>query len=80
MQTKEITPTQYADYVGQSVQNITKHLRAFNSLDHVISVKQYSRFYLLVVDKTLPVNSIQEAIDNFKIRHKKAATKKKRRI
>jgi hypothetical protein len=73
MATKEITPIQYADYLGQSVQNITKHLRAGNELAHVIEVKTYSRFYLLVVENSLKVNTIQQAIANFKKKNKKTS-------
>lgn len=67
--TKEITPIQYADFRGWSLQNVTKHIRAGNELDHVISVKQYSRFYLLEVPKELKVNTIQQSIKNLKKRY-----------
>ena len=55
--TKEITPLQYSKYLGCSFSNVTKHLRngKFEYLPDVIKVKKYSRFYLLVVDATLPV-------------------------
>lgn len=56
--TKEITPLQYSKYLGCSVANVSKHLRK-NNMQHlpdVIDVKRYSRFYLLVVPASLPVN------------------------
>jgi hypothetical protein len=51
MKTKEITPEQYAEWKGCTVQNITKHLRngKFEFLPEVKGVKKYSRFYTLVV-------------------------------
>ncbi len=61
MGTKEITPLQYADYMGMTLQNVTKHIRARNELDHVISIRKYSRFYLLIVDKFLAVKSLEKA-------------------
>jgi hypothetical protein len=68
--TKEITPIQYADYKGWTLQNVTKHLRKkkdpLSGLPDVIEVKKYSRFYLLEVDNSLKVNSIEQAIKNFK--------------
>jgi len=69
MRTKEITPTQYADLRGWSLQNVTKHIRAKNELPHVISVKHYSRFYLLEVSESLKVNTIQQSIKNLKKRY-----------
>lgn len=55
--TKEITPTQYANYLGCTVANVSKHLRnnKMQFLPDVIEVKKYSRFYLLVVDSDLAV-------------------------
>jgi len=49
--TKEITPLQYSKYLGCSAQNVSKHLRngKMEFLPDVISVKRYSRFYLLIV-------------------------------
>jgi hypothetical protein len=69
MATKEITPIQYADYKGWSLQNVTKHIRAGNELEHVIEVKHYSRFYLLEVPESLKVNTIQQSIKNLKKRY-----------
>lgn len=55
--TKEITPHQYAKYLGCSKANVSKHLRngKMEFLPDVIRVKKYSRFYLLVVSSDLPV-------------------------
>lgn len=68
--TKEITPIQYADYKGWTLQNVTKHLRKKNNalagLPDVIEVKKYSRFYLLEVEESLKVNTIQNCIKSFK--------------
>ena len=64
MATKEITPIQYADYKGWSLQNVIKHLKNGKELDHVISFKRYSRFYLLTVPNSLKVNSIPIARQN----------------
>lgn len=49
--TKEITPHQYAKYLGCSESNVSKHLRngKMEHLPDVIEVKRYSRFYVLVV-------------------------------
>lgn len=56
--TKEITPLQYANYLGCTSQNVSKHLRngKMQFLPHVIEVKRYSRFYLLVVSESLSVD------------------------
>lgn len=53
--TKEITPKQYAEHLGCTLANVTKHLRKNNMtfLPDVIKVKKYSRFYLLVVPYNL---------------------------
>ncbi|MES2382814.1 MAG: hypothetical protein V4538_17335 [Bacteroidota bacterium] len=57
MATKEITPKQYAEYLGCTTQNVSKHLRKGNMqfLPDVKSVKKYSRFYLLIVRENLKV-------------------------
>lgn len=54
---KQITPEQYAKYLGCSLSNVTKHLRnnKLQYLPHVKEVKKYSRFYLLVVPANLIV-------------------------
>lgn len=56
--TKEITPLQYSKYLGCSLSNVTKHLRngKMQYLPDVIEVRHYSRFYLLVVPASLPIN------------------------
>lgn len=53
--TKDITPKQYADFKGCTLQNITKHIRAGNALKlpYVIKLKNISRFYLLEVPENL---------------------------
>lgn len=53
MKTVDITPKDYAKWRGCTLQNVTKHLRAGNELPHVIDIKRYSRFYLLVVPEGL---------------------------
>lgn len=55
--TKEITSLQYAKYLGCTSQNISKHVRNNNLkfLPDVIEVKNYSRFYLLVVPVNLTI-------------------------
>lgn len=48
---KDMTPAEYAKLAGCSLQNITKHLRKKKpKLPGVISIKKYSRFYLLEVN------------------------------
>jgi hypothetical protein len=59
MQTKDITPKQYAKWKGCTIQNITKHIRAGNDLPHVITVKNFSRFYLLEVPQELTAESFK---------------------
>jgi len=59
-ETKEITPTEYAKYLGCTSQNVSKHIRN-NKLEYlpdVISIKKYSRFYLLVVPYSFGVNRL----------------------
>lgn len=51
MNTKYVTPSQYAKWKGCTIQNITKHIRAGNGLPHVLSIKNFSRFYLLEVSE-----------------------------
>ena len=55
--TKEITTKQYADYLGCTAQNISKHIRngKMQFLPDVIQVNHYSRFVLLVVSSQLTV-------------------------
>ena len=57
MKTKDITPQQYAEYKGCSVQNIRKHIKEGNELEHVIRIKTWSRFYTLEVPATLNADS-----------------------
>jgi len=59
MKTKRITPIQYAQWCGQTLQNITYHLRKGNELPHVIRVIKYSRFYLLEVPDSLSAKSFE---------------------
>jgi len=60
MQTKDITPKQYAKWKGCTIQNITKHIRAGNELPYVITIKNFSRFYLLEVPHSLNAESFKE--------------------
>jgi len=46
---KEITPAQYAKAKGCRVQYILKLLSDGKSVKHVMEVKKFSRFYVLVV-------------------------------
>jgi hypothetical protein len=69
MKTKEITPIQYAEATGQTLQNVTKHLRNANPLPGVIKVKKYSRFYILIVNKSMNVNTIEKARANMLARY-----------
>lgn len=62
--TKDITPKQYANWYGCSLNNITKHLRKGNSLPHVITIKRWSRFYLLEVPKSLNAKTFLEIQTN----------------
>ena len=57
--TKRITPKQYADWKGCTLQNITKHLRNNKDLEYVITVIKYSRFYLLEVPQDLNAQSFE---------------------
>lgn len=59
MKTKRITPEQYAEWYGCTLQNITWHLRKGNVLPHVIKVIKYSRFYLLEVPESLSAKSFE---------------------
>jgi len=70
METKDISPVQYAKWYGCSTQNITKHIRnnKWKNLPHILRVKNWSRFYLLEVPKSLTKQSFTE---NKPIRYKK---------
>lgn len=59
MKSIEITPAKYAQIRGCSVQYIHKVLKDgdLHLLPEVLSVKKYSRFYVLVVLDTLSENS-----------------------
>lgn len=60
--TKEITTKQYADYLGCTPQNISKHIRLTGkkNLADVININYYSRFVTLVVSASLPVRKDSE--------------------
>lgn len=62
MATKEITAKVYANLLGCTEQNITKHIRngKWEYLPHVIRVKRYSRFVVLEVPGNLSKNSFKE--------------------
>lgn len=64
MDTKEITPIQYADAMDYTLQGITKRLRNGQELDNVISITKYSRFYILTVPKSMTVNTIEQSRKN----------------
>lgn len=55
--TKEITTSQYAQYLGCTAQNISKHIRQTGTkfLPDVMQINYYSRFVLLVVREDLEV-------------------------
>jgi len=55
--TKEITPSEYAEYLGCTLNNVTKHLRngKYQYLPDVVKVKKYSRFYILIVPASLEI-------------------------
>lgn len=62
--TKDITPQQYADYKGCSLQYITRIIREgkISKLPHVIRLKNISRFYLLEVPEKLTDATFSEDI------------------
>jgi hypothetical protein len=80
MKTKEITPIQYADYHGCTLQNITKQLRKGRPLAGVRDVIKYSRFYLLIVSESMEVNTIEDAIMNVRGRVRSMGRKKSKKI
>ena len=47
---EQLTPTQYAEKRGISLQAVTESIREGRQLPAVINVKKYGRFYLLEVD------------------------------
>lgn len=49
---EEMTPTQYAEKVGLTLNAITKALREKRTLTGVMKVNKFGRFYVLKVDKT----------------------------
>lgn len=59
METKEITPAQYAKYRGFSPQYVHKILKdgKLELMPEVQEIKKYSRFYVLVVPDTISENS-----------------------
>lgn len=54
--TKDITTAEYAKLKGCTEQNISKHIRKGNNLEHVIRIKHFNRFYLLEVPINLKAN------------------------
>lgn len=46
-----ITPTQYADAKGITLQAVTKRIREKKKLEHVVRITKYGRFYILQVKK-----------------------------
>lgn len=73
MKTKIITPVQYADWYGCSLQYVVRCLKAGTpKLDEIISYTNYSRFYAIEVSASLDVNTIETAKTNLKIKFPKA--------
>lgn len=60
MKTKDITVKEYAKYRCCSISNITKQLRHNRVLPGVLTVKGFSRFYLLEVDINLNADTFKE--------------------
>lgn len=60
METKDITPLEYAKYRGCSIQNVTKQIRNKRELPHVLKIKHWSRFYTLEVPISLSAKSFTE--------------------
>ena len=57
--TKDITPLQYAEWAGCTLQNVTKKIRNNGCLDGVITIKKFSRFYLLEVPTSMTSANFQ---------------------
>ena len=60
MKTKDITPLQYAKWYGCTLQNVTKKIRNNRHLDGVITIKSFSRFYLLEVNADMNAETFKE--------------------
>lgn len=60
MITKDIQPKEYAKWYGCSLQYIGKCIRNGVELPYVLSIKKWSRFYLLVVPESLNAASFTE--------------------
>lgn len=60
MKTKDITPLQYAKWKGCTLQNITKLIRNNKELPGVITIKKYSRFYLLEVPENMTAATFEK--------------------
>lgn len=58
--TKDVTPKQYAKWYGCTLQNITKQIRKNKELPYVITIKKFSRFYLLEVPNHLNTDSFEK--------------------
>ena len=69
METKDITPKQYAEYRGCSVQNIRKYVELGKPLEFVLQIKRWSRFYTFEVPATLSAESF--TTDKIKYKKKK---------
>ena len=59
METKDITPKEYAGYCKKSLSAITKKIRNNTPMDFVIQVKNWSRFYTLEVPNWLNADSFK---------------------
>lgn len=62
--TKDITPKQYAKWYGCTLQNVTKKIRDNRYLDGVITIKSFSRFYLLEVNEDMNAETFKEIKKN----------------
>jgi len=72
--TKFITPAQYAEYYGCSLQNIGKHIRNETLLEmpNIISLQNAGRFYLIEVPEKLSSSKFKSTLikyRNSKLKH-----------
>lgn len=47
---RKITPKEYADLRGKTLQGVTKAIRSGHCMPGVLKIDKYGRFYLLTVD------------------------------
>lgn len=62
---KDITPTQYAVYKGCTLANCTKHLRKRTPsfIDEIVNIVMHSRFYILQVNESMDVLSLDKCTE-----------------